>query len=646
MSGIAGLWRLDGCPTEPADLGRMLARLAHRGPHGTGAWHDGPVALGHRMLHTTPESLRERQPLVSTSADLVLTADARLDNRDELCSLLPAPCGFTDAELILAAYERWAERCPEHLLGDFAFAIWDARRQIVFCARDHFGVKPFHYHHRPGRLFALASEIKGLLALPDVPRRLNETRVADYLVPLLEDKVITFYEDIVRLPPAHRMMVTREAVRIERYWALDPEREIHLKSDAEYAAAFREIFTEAVRCRLRSAFPVGSMLSGGLDSSSIVCVARKLLAEEGRGPLHTFSAVFDEVPEADERPYINAVVARNRVAPHIVRGDQLSPLDDLDRMLAMQDEPFYAPNLFLHWGLYQAACAAAVRVILDGLDGDTTVSHGIGYLRELAGSGHWLRLAREVWGLSRQLDVSARRILLAKVIKPLLPRAVRLSRTRAGSDRVVAPDLARRVGLSDRVRAFDRDRLLPPRTEREDHHRTLNLGLIPLILEVADRAAHAWGLEPRYPYFDKRLVEFCLALPGNQKLHHGWTRVVLRRAMQDVLPPEIQWRIGKTDLSPGFLRGMVDGAARPAIERLLAGGGAVDAYVHLGSLRQAHARARSPGGERVALTVWKVLALSRWLEREYLGPAHQEVGYGQPVTRSGSESRSPVEAAV
>jgi len=408
--------------------------------------------------------LRERQPLVSASADLVLTADARLDNRDELCSLLPAPCGFTDAELILAAYERWAERCPEHLLGDFAFAIWDARRQIVFCARDHFGVKPFYYHHRPGRLFALASEIKGLLALPDVPRRLNETRVADYLVPLLEDKVITFYEDIVRLPPAHRMMVTREAVRIERYWALDPEREIHLKSDAEYAAAFREIFTEAVRCRLRSAFPVGSMLSGGLDSSSIVCVARKLLAEEGRGPLHTFSAVFDEVPEADERPYINAVVARNRVAPHIVRGDQLSPLDDLDRMLAMQDEPFYAPNLFLHWGLYQAACAAAVRVILDGLDGDTTVSHGIGYLRELAGSGHWLRLAREVWGLSRQLDVSARRILLAKVIKPLLPGAVRLSRTRAGSDRVVAPDLARRVGLSDRVRAFDRDRLLPPRT--------------------------------------------------------------------------------------------------------------------------------------------------------------------------------------
>src|SRR3989442_1012999 len=208
VSGIAGLWRLDGRPTEPAELDRMLARLAHRGPDGAGAWRHGPVALGHRMLHTTPESLRECQPLVGTTGDLVLVADARIDNRAELCPLLPAPSDATDAELILAAYERWGEHCPEHLLGDFAFAIWDGRAQRLFCARDHFGVKPLYYHHRPSRLFAFASEIKGLLALADIPRRLNETRVAAYLVPLFEDKEVTFYEEIVRLPPAHRMVVS------------------------------------------------------------------------------------------------------------------------------------------------------------------------------------------------------------------------------------------------------------------------------------------------------------------------------------------------------------------------------------------------------------------------------------------------------
>src|SRR2546425_624531 len=304
----------------------MLARLEHRGPDGTGAWREGPVALGHGMLHTTPESLREQQPLVGTRGDLVLAADARIDNRGELCSLLPAPSDATDAELILAAYERWGEHCPEHLLGDFAFAIWDGRTERLFCARDHFGVKPLYYHHRPGRLFAFASEIKGLLALADIPRRLNETRVAAYLVPLFEDKEVTFYEEILRLPPAHRLTVNRDGARTERYWALDPGHELRLGSDEAYAEAFRELFTDAVRCRLRSAFPVGAMLSGGLDSSSIVCVARRLVAADGGARLHTISANFDEPPQIAERRFLNAVVAQNGVRPHYLRGDPTTPL--------------------------------------------------------------------------------------------------------------------------------------------------------------------------------------------------------------------------------------------------------------------------------------------------------------------------------
>src|SRR2546425_12240871 len=165
------------------------------------------------------------------------------------------------------------------------------------------------------------------------------------------------------------MVVTREGVRMEQYWVLDPEREIRMKSDGEYAEAFREIFTEAVRCRLRSAFPVGSMLSGGLDSSSIVCVARQLLAQNGSTPLHTFSVVFPDLPECDEREYIDAVVAGGGVEPHYLRGDELSPVAGLERQLDQQDEPFYAPNLFLHAGLYDAAAHTGVRVLLDGLDG-------------------------------------------------------------------------------------------------------------------------------------------------------------------------------------------------------------------------------------------------------------------------------------
>src|SRR5439155_14740383 len=346
--------------------------------------------------------------------------------------------------------------------------------------------------------------------LSEVPRRLNETRVADYLVPLLEDKEITFYEEIVRLPPAHRIAVTREGVRIDQYWALDPEREIRMKSDAEYADAFREIFTEAVRCRLRSAFPVGSMLSGGLDSSSIVCVARKLLADNGGGRLHTFSAVFDGVPECDERHYIEAVLAQGGLEPHFVRGDLLSPLADLDRILTHQDEPFHAPNLFLHRGLDTAASQSGVRVLLDGIDGDTTVSHGVRYLTELARMGRWTALARDVRGLSKHFNDSWSMILFRFALKPFAPEPIRLAwralRSRArsteGRPTIMRPEFARRIGSEHRTEALLAERLTTPMTAREDHWRSLTRGLIPLVLEMVDRAAAAVAIDCRFPFFD------------------------------------------------------------------------------------------------------------------------------------------------
>ena len=185
MSGIVGLVTRGGEPVKRLELEGMLTSLAHRGPDGTGVWCEGPAGLGHLMLWTTPESLLERLPLVSPGGHLVLTADARIDNRADLIRTLalggrPAEA-LTDSHLILAAYEKWGERCPEHLLGDFAFALWDARQHRLFCARDHMGVKPLYYYKSP-RLFACASELKALFYLPEVPRRVNDMRVVDHLI--------------------------------------------------------------------------------------------------------------------------------------------------------------------------------------------------------------------------------------------------------------------------------------------------------------------------------------------------------------------------------------------------------------------------------------------------------------------------------
>lgn len=626
MSGIAGVYYLDGRAVDRTDVECMVERITHRGPDASGVWSEGAVGLGHRMLWTTPESLRERLPLVNKRGDLALTADARIDNRDELVEALGLNSGhceeMSDSELILRAYEQWGERCSERLLGDFAFVIWDRRRQLLFCARDHFGVKPFYYYDSP-HAFAFASEIKALLCLREVPRRLNETRVADYLVPMLEDKAITFYQDILRLPPAHIMIVDREGIRLRPYWALDPSRELRLGSDGEYAEAFRELFTNAVRCRLRSAFPVGSMLSGGLDSSSIVCVARNLLAENGAGPLHTFSAVFDDVPECDERPFIQAVLAQGGLVPHYVPGDQLGPLADLDRVFHHEDEPFYAPNLFLHWGLYSAARKQGVRVVLDGLDGDTSVSHGLGFLPELAAAGRWKTLAAEVIGLSKRFDRSPWSILSYHAIKPLVPIAFQQAwRALRGANRathifgaILSPAFALRVAFDRRLEVLRGSRIRCVRTSKEGHYRGLTAGLIPYALEVADRAAAGFGVEPRYPFFDRLLVEFCLALPPEQKIRQGWTRLVMRRAMGGILPAEVQWRGGKSDLSPNFIRGLLT-FHREILDGVMAEDSRLlGNFVNIVDVREACRRYLSERSEEDALTIWKVATLAWWLRR-------------------------------
>ena len=228
----------------------------------------------------------------------MIVADARLDNRREVVAALDLEASATrdvgDGELILRAYERWGGACPTRLVGDFAFAVWDSRNETLFCARDHVGVKPFYYH-RAASAFLFASEIKALLTSPIVPYRLNPARVADHLVGLFGDQTSTFYRDIDRLPAGHTLTVTRSGMRIQRYWTLDSSRELVLGSDEEYAEAFRECFTEAVRCRMPSSDRVGCLLSGGLDSSSIVATARSLRTAVD-AKLDTFSAIFPSLP--------------------------------------------------------------------------------------------------------------------------------------------------------------------------------------------------------------------------------------------------------------------------------------------------------------------------------------------------------------
>lgn len=637
MSGIAGIFLKHGAEVRSEELACMANSLKHRGPDGIGIWHEGPVGMLHCSLHTTPESLLEKLPASNSHRTAVITADARIDNRAELIESLDLAephSHITDSELIRAAYEQWGPGCVNHLVGDFVFVIWDVRNQQIFCGRDPMGVKALYYFDSP-HLFAFASEIKSLLCVDGVPRQLNEIRVADFLVNLFEDREITFYKGIKRLPSACTLTVSRRKTTSSRYWTLDPQREIRLGSDVEYAEAFRDLFTQCVRSRLRSAFPVASTLSGGLDSSAIACLSAKLLAPRGEA-LHTISAIFPDVPEQDlaaidERRFIQSALATGNFIPHYIRADLMSPMRQNERMHYHLDEANLAPNLYMHWAMFEEASRNGVRVLLDGFDGDTTVSHGFARLHELMFSLRWMTLASEVRMLRDNLLPGSplHRVFLNLCIKPVAPVwAFALKRVLTGrfeevhgNTTLIEPNFAREIGIRERVKRYYRPRGIRPHTSRESHLEGISDGLYAIALENADKGAAAFGLEVRYPFFDKRLVEFCLALPADQKYARGWNRVVFRRSMEGILPPDIQWRPKKGNLSSNFYRNLLE-QEKSTVEEILASSDppAFSSFVDKAAMQSAYQRFRSEpakeGGRGVQLFAAANLAL--WMRQTSL----------------------------
>lgn len=631
MSGIAGLCHLNDATEkiESKTLRHMTDCLAHRGPDGEGTWYTGRVGLGHRLLWTTPESRVERLPLASDDGRFVLTADARIDNRDALFESLGITTNtnvVTDSALILAAYERWGTDCVHHLLGDFAFAIWDADRKSLFCARDHVGIKPFYYY-RSNRLFAFASEIRALLCVPEVPREINEPEIAYYVAGIHGDPTITAYHNIHCLPAARAMTVSASGVDIRRYWTLDPSRTIRYDTDEEYEQAFRELFKEAVRCRLRSAFPVGIEFSGGLDSSSVVCVGRDLLQqEETQTPLHTFSATYMDVPQCDESAYRRPVLSGGGLIPHDVHPDRLSTLTDVDEMLRCQEGPLPVPNMFMIRALFDAARETGVRVLLDGENGDDVVSHGIGCLTELLCDFKWLKFLRELNGLSRRVNAPRRRVLWHNEIRPavddITPESVRAAWRRLHRQRPSPEKWFLRPEFSDQIDwktvhpdAARLPRYHPATCARDWHCFGVSHALTQAILEAADKAAAAFAIELRHPFYDVRLIEFCLALPPEQKIGGSWPRSIVRRALASLLPPDVCWRMSKANIGPNFRHCLLT-FDRERVERALTSNTSpTDHYLDRDRLRQAYKDCVA-GKQGDEFMLWKMLILEQWLFNE------------------------------
>ena len=476
---------------------------------------------------------------------------------------------------------------------------------------------------------AFASEIKALLALPGVPRRLNPERVADYLLGVTSDPRATFYGEIFRLQPGESILVRPDTHHARRYHVITLPDAVHRGSPDEVAAGFREVFTHAVRDRMAASRPVGSMLSGGLDSSAIACVARDLRRAEGGPPLPTFSLVFPRTTVSDESAFIRAVTAAGGLDPRFIDADQISPLDHVDAIVAAIDEPYHGAPLPYQWATYRMAKEAGVGVLFDGSGGDSVVCHGADAPRGPGrGGADSLRMLRELRGLTANLNTPRSFAVREFIVNPLVPAWLRRARrtlvghtARVPTASFISPELAERVALRDRFEAFWHSQP-PPRNDREYHLRDL-LDHLPRDLLELSSAAH--GVEQRCPFFDLRVIEYCLAVPSSHKMENGLTRMLTRRALAGVLPAAVAARTGKAVPGASLLWRFLT-ADRERVESALFADVAESArrYLDLDALRSAwrrlEAQAHPSPAFQPAVAVWqemdqirKAVVLLVWL---------------------------------
>ena len=526
MCGIAGQFALNGEDADAALVGAMAEQLAHRGPDGEGTFFSGPIGLAHRRLAIIALSDEGRQPMENEDGTLQIVFNGEIYNylelREELSAAGHRFTTATDTEVILHAYEEWGRDCLARFNGMWAFALRDGRRRELFCARDRLGIKPFYYTLAGGS-FLFASEIKAFRAHPGVGRRPNDRMLSTFLAWGVADHTAeTMYDGIYQLPPAHAIVISPEgAGEPERYWSLTMNGTPGGADDEAAAGRAHELLADAVRLRLRSDVPVGTCLSGGIDSSTVTALISGLLRAEGSGEQQkTFSISFDD-PRFDESRYIDTVVAATGVGSRRATPDTAGLWEDLGRLLYMQDEPFASLSIYAQYCVMRLA-SDEVKVVLDGQGADEQlggyIAYQAPYIRGLLRHGSILAALREGIGSARHhgsfFAWGARQFFVRSERRGLL--------------RGSPPEVLRYAGSLDEV-------LL----------REVTATNLPLLLHWEDRNSMAFSIEARVPFLDYRLVEYLAGLPLDQKIRGGVTKHILRRAVRGLVPDGVRCRMDK-----------------------------------------------------------------------------------------------------
>ncbi|MGO4573049.1 asparagine synthase (glutamine-hydrolyzing) [Microvirga sp. 2TAF3] len=612
-----------------------IDRISHRGPDGTG-WQEfasaaGPVALGHRRLAIIDVSDAGLQPMSDESGRFNLVFNGEIYNYLELRDELRAKGHFfksdSDSEVLLASYQEWGEACLDRFLGMFAFLIWDARDKRLFAARDRFGIKPLYIVSNP-RGIAFASEIKQLLGLPGIENRMNLARVRDFLASGISDHTPeTMFEGVIQLQAG--CCVTIDASRSlsgscePRRWYKIPTHSTLEISEAEAADRFRELLTDSVRMHLRSDVPVGSCLSGGLDSSAIVCLMSDMLADEGEGArVNTVSACYAE-KSVDEKPFMEAVVGKTGANPHYIFPRAEEVFKRAGDITWHQDEPFGSTSIFAQWCVFEEAKKAGIKVMLDGQGADEQLagyhSSYVYYMSDLIRRRDYVTLLRTMVERDRIHGVSFVE-QFKRFIGPVLPPQLRtfLLRQRqalVNHDWMGSEALRPLQNQPGALEVASQVNGLPPITDIATLCVVLTFASnLQMLLHWEDRNSMAHSIEARVPFLDHRLVEFNLALGNSHKIVRADTKRVLRRAMSHTLPESVRERRDKLGFSTpeeiwfrGPLKGMILDGVEATLKR----------YPDLLEPKGTRALVSDmlEGRRPVDFTLWRIVNMGIWGER-------------------------------
>lgn len=663
MCGILGIYSPDGIHPYRDNLQAANDLVRYRGPDGAGfalfntrapgekgvvlapslsvdsaSMDQSDLALAHRRLAIIDLSPAGLQPMTTQDRTLWITYNGEIYNYIELRKELES-CGHsftshTDTEVILHAYRQWGDDCVNRFNGMWAFAIVDLHRKKIFCSRDRFGVKPFHYCHKD-KTFIFASEIKQLLLFPFVPKRINDRVVYDYLAfQAVEHSLETFYQGIFNLPAGNSLTFDLQRGKLSVYQYYKPKFSVDKKIPFEEAAEeFHRLLKDSIRLRLRSDVPVGSCLSGGLDSSSIVCLIHEMLNDHGKNNIqHTFSSHFDE-KEANELEYMEAVIRDTGVKAHFIHPTPQGLLEEMERLIWHQEEPFGSTSIYAQWCVFKLASTNGVKVMLDGqgtdelLGGYVPFSTSV-YLQELILRRRLITYVREALRFNipiHETILSLARDQISATLKKSpgihgIIQSLRSPESRMG----IRQDWLRETFFqkydAESHYLANRKKLIFERKEHLNnylYHLTFWNNLQGL-LKYEDRNSMAFSVEGRVPFLDYRLVEFLFSLPSSCKMHAGFSKYILREGLKGVLPEKIRLRTTKlgfstperlwqkTHLIPLIRQSLTD----PKI------GTYIDpdkARIHLDRLQESKKRDFSP---------WRWLNLSLWMKTYGLGPQH------------------------